>query len=115
MIFKSANYFFQMVDAVDHLLNDAVDLHAQAVDQQQNLATIAEFRHWSESASARIWKFLPESDSVRLPLPDSSYTLPERQGSDQNRFGQIQPESDTNGQISATLKIIQILKKYDYC
>jgi len=43
--FKSVNHFFQMTDAVDHLLNDAVDHH-------RNPATVAGFRqarfwHWS--------------------------------------------------------------------
>jgi hypothetical protein len=36
--------FTQTVDAIDHLLNDAVDFHAQAIDHRRNSATVIGFR-----------------------------------------------------------------------
>jgi hypothetical protein len=36
-LFKSVNYFSQTANAVDPLLNDTVDLHAQAVNYRRNL------------------------------------------------------------------------------
>jgi hypothetical protein len=34
--FKNVNHFSQMADAFDAFLNDAVDLHVQAVDHHRN-------------------------------------------------------------------------------
>jgi hypothetical protein len=39
--------FIQTVDTIDHLLNDAIDFHAQAVDHRRNSATVAGF--WNRS------------------------------------------------------------------
>jgi hypothetical protein len=40
MLFKNVNYFFQMVDAFDAILNDTVDLYVQAVDHHRKLAGV---------------------------------------------------------------------------
>jgi hypothetical protein len=61
-----------MIDAVDSLLNNAVDLYVQAVD----------YRHISTSqisisVGARIRQIMPEFGDIRQPSPDSSSTLPD--------------------------------------
>jgi len=37
-VFKSINHFPQTTDAFDHLLNDAINRHVQAIDHHRNLA-----------------------------------------------------------------------------
>jgi len=74
-LFKRINHFPETADVVDHLLNDAVDLHAQVVDHRRILRQ-AIFRHWSESAGAGIWKFLSESSDVWPPSLDFNDTVP---------------------------------------
>jgi hypothetical protein len=38
MLFKSVNHFPQTVDAFDHLFNDAIDIHVEAVDHDKNIS-----------------------------------------------------------------------------
>jgi len=71
-LFKSVNHFSQAVDTFDPFLNDAINLHVQAVDHHRNLADAGIWQHpvtvvgfqppLSKSGQARFW--LPEwSDS----------------------------------------------------
>jgi hypothetical protein len=66
-----------MVDAVDSLLNNAVDLYVQAVGYRQIPTSQV-----SRTVGAGIRQIMPESDDIRQPSPDlwlSGRILPERQ------------------------------------
>jgi hypothetical protein len=56
-----------MVDAIDFLLNNAVDLYVQAVDYHRIPVPVG----------ARIRQIMLESGDVRQPSPDSSRTVPD--------------------------------------
>jgi hypothetical protein len=84
MHFKSVNHFPRTTDAVNSLLNNVVDLHAQTVDLHaqtvdhcRNPATIAGF--WQ----ARL-EILPESGDIRSLSPDFNDTVPDFSQSGQN-------------------------------
>jgi hypothetical protein len=71
-----------MVNAVDSLLNNAVDLYVQTVDY-----------HWIPTSQiptlvgARIRQIMPESSDVRQPSPDSGHIGPVSDQSGQNLAG----------------------------
>jgi hypothetical protein len=62
---KSVNHFFHTAEAIKSLLNDTVDLLAQIVNHRRNLANIAGFQHWLESAGAGIRRRLAIVASFR--------------------------------------------------
>jgi hypothetical protein len=76
MLFESVNHFSQTADAIDHFLNNAFDFRAQAVDHYWNPTKLAEIRRYCA-------EFRPT-------------------GRDLERMARFWPESDTNGQVSAT-------------
>lgn len=68
-----------MVDAVDSLLNNAVDLYVQAVDYRRIPTS-----QTPTLVSAEIRQIMPESGDVLQPSLDSSDTVP-----DSGHFGRI--------------------------
>jgi hypothetical protein len=66
MFFKSVNHFSQTADAFDPLLNDATDLHVQAVDHYRNLADAGIRQH--PVTIPEFWPPSLESDQPRFRL-----------------------------------------------
>jgi hypothetical protein len=111
-LFKSVNHFPHMVNTVNPLLNDAVNLHTQAVDHRRNSATInrllqarfsigrnlttSDHSSWIPAKLAEIW---PEWSDPTIWLGSC------QNGWDPTRTGRnlaVLAWSSTNGQILAT-------------
>jgi hypothetical protein len=101
-LFKSVNHFLIKADAVDPLLNDAVDLHVQTVDHNRNPATIAGFRqaifqHRSKSGQCRNLK-IPAGIRQRPATVVGFRQFPAILA----RFQPFWPEFSTSGEIMAS-------------
>jgi hypothetical protein len=70
-----------MVDAVDSLLNNAVDLYVQAVDYRQTPTRVR----------AEIRQIMLESGDIRQPSPNFDNTVPDSSQASRNLAGAAGP------------------------